>query len=864
MGRFKVIDAPYPSHQPTREEIISANPLPRFLAQRGYELRKAGSNFVTNACPVAEHKNYHRCNTIDPEKNLWHCNDCKRGGTVIDWVMIEKNVNAADAMRMLAVRRNASEPKRLLIKTYDYTDENGKLLFQVCRYQPKHFKQRQPDGKGGWAWNLEGVRRVLYRLPEVIKAQTVVIAEGEKDADNLNSLGFTATTNPMGAGRWRDEYSEALPGKDVVIFGDVGDEDGEGERHTAQRIESLNDVAHSIKHVTLPDGFHDISDYIASLPAERATETIHKLIDETPEVDFKSGNFADVDEPEIELPPLPAPYVPPPLTLLPSVLQDYVHAAAESLKRDVSFLFLPKLSALGAAIGNSRSILLKRGYIQPPNIWTGIINPTGTLKSASIEEGCFAVVEHEQKLGRLNREAAEIYVEELATWEAKSKKLRGPKPKPPEIQTCMMDDLTLEALADRLQSNPRGVLIAKDEISGWFESFDLYRNKKGADVSRWLSSHTGAHFGIDRRTDNRHQRIWLPRVCITGGVQPKVFRRLMKPDYFERGLPARFIFAAPPPLQLKWTEATIPEELRQAVRNLFEELWLLLPEHDYHGQPYPKLLRLTEEAREVYIPFYNECGVSALESDEYEAGAWCKLPGYAARFALVGQLARNAAARDSALLDPEKPLVTGETMQTACDLARWSGKETARIYAQLAETLEQRGLRELTEFVQGRGGEVSVRETMQNFRPLKNQHDEIEKRFYALVKAGRGKWKMVPTRTKPGRKFQLLAVSTSTDSIHLRGEIAKSVDVDSSNSQKITPATPPDAEPAGVSVPLMITRQMEAELLRRGFTQAKINKLTPPEAHAILATPATPASGSDQEIAADFVIGEDPEGETIL
>ena len=691
MARLKVKDAPYPSYQPTREEIIAANPLPRFLPERGYELRKAGRNFVTSACPVADHKKYHRCNTIDPEKNLWHCNDCDRGGTVIDWVMIEKNVSAADAMRMLSGRRNGSEPKRLLIKTYDYTDENGKLLFQVCRYQPKHFKQRQPDGKGGWIWNLEGVRRVLYRLLEVIKAQTVAITEGEKDADNLCSLGITATTNPMGAGKWRDEYSDTLRGKDVVIFGDVGDDKQEGEIHVETVIRSLAGVAQSIKHVTLPDGFHDISDYIASLPAERATETIRKLIDETPEVDFKSGNSVDVDEPEpAELPPPPAPYVPPPLDLLPSVLQDYVHAAAESLKRDVSFVFLPMLSAIGAAIGIARSILLKRGYIQPPNIWTGIINPTGTLKSASIEEGCFAVVEHEQELDRLNREAAEIYAEELATWKAKNKKGRGQKPKPPEIKTCLMDDLTIEALADRLQSNPRGVLVAKDEISGWLESFDLYHNTKGADVSRWQSLHTGAHFGIDRRTDNRHQRIWLPRVCITGGVQSKVFKRLMKEDYFERGLPARFIFAAPPPLQLKWSDATIPEKLRQAVRELFEELWLLQPGRDDHGQLCPKLLRLTEEAREAYIPFYNECGVSALESDEYEAGAWSKLPGYAARFALEGQLARNAVARDPALRDPEKPVSTGETMEAACDLARWSGKETSRIYAQLAETPQHR------------------------------------------------------------------------------------------------------------------------------------------------------------------------------
>jgi hypothetical protein len=249
----------------------------------------------------------------------------------------------------------------------------------------------------------------------------------------------------------------------------------------------------------------------------------------------------------VELPPPPPPYRPPPLTLLPSVLQEYIAAAAESLNVDVSFIFLPKLSALGAAIGNSRSILLKPDYIEAPNIWTCLISPIGTRKSPSNEKACFANALHERELDRENKEAQEIYADELAAWEAKSKKTRGPRPEPPVIKTCLMDDLTLEALADRLATNPRGVLVAKDEISGWLESFDLYRNKKGADVSRWLSLHNGAHFGIDRKSDNRHQRIWLPRVCITGGVQPKVFKRLMRPDYFERGLPARFIFGAPTP-----------------------------------------------------------------------------------------------------------------------------------------------------------------------------------------------------------------------------------------------------------------------------------------------------------------------------
>jgi hypothetical protein len=96
--------------------------------------------------------------------------------------------------------------QRQIVATYDYLDESGRLLFQVVRYAPKGFSQRSPDGQDGWVWNLEGVRRVLYRLPELIKADPndpVFVPEGEKDCDRLAGLGLVATTNSGGAGKWR-------------------------------------------------------------------------------------------------------------------------------------------------------------------------------------------------------------------------------------------------------------------------------------------------------------------------------------------------------------------------------------------------------------------------------------------------------------------------------------------------------------------------------------------------------------------------------------------------------------------------------------------------------------------------------------
>ena len=72
---------------------------------------------------------------------------------------------------------NGTQPQRHIVCEYDYCDADGKLLFQVVRFEPKDFRQRQPDGQGGWTWNVRGVRLVPYRLPAILKAETIYVVE---------------------------------------------------------------------------------------------------------------------------------------------------------------------------------------------------------------------------------------------------------------------------------------------------------------------------------------------------------------------------------------------------------------------------------------------------------------------------------------------------------------------------------------------------------------------------------------------------------------------------------------------------------------------------------------------------------------
>lgn len=262
----------------SREEIIALHPLVDVMQDRGIQLRKIGGKLVTNRCAAVEHKPKHFCVSVDLERQIWGCADCEQGGSVIDFVMIADGLDVKAAMQKLGGNGHngaGGSPKRAtdpparngapnarIVRTYDYTDESGVLLYQVCRFEPKDFRQRIPNGDG-WTWGLGETRRVLYNLPAVLAADFVWLTEGEKDAETINAFGFVGTTNPMGANKWIAEYGATLRGKDVAILPD-GDE--KGAAHRDLLLKEIGPIVKSLRVIPMPDGFKDVSDYAASFP----------------------------------------------------------------------------------------------------------------------------------------------------------------------------------------------------------------------------------------------------------------------------------------------------------------------------------------------------------------------------------------------------------------------------------------------------------------------------------------------------------------------------------------------------------------------------------------------------------------------
>ena len=174
-------------------------------------------------------------------------------------------------MRELFVEKSGS-PR--IVAEYDYQDERGNLLYQVVRLDPKDFRQRKPDGKGGWTWKLGKVRRVLYNLPEVIAAKEVLIVEGEKDADTGKALGFVATTSGA-AESWIDGFSDQLRGKRATV---IVDADETGRRGAQKVVRSLFGKAESPKLLELP-GAKDLSEWVEH---GGTREALLDLIERTP------------------------------------------------------------------------------------------------------------------------------------------------------------------------------------------------------------------------------------------------------------------------------------------------------------------------------------------------------------------------------------------------------------------------------------------------------------------------------------------------------------------------------------------------------------------------------------------------------
>lgn len=213
------------------------------------KVTKSGDGKFLALCPAHQDKEASLSVTSDHKKLLVHC----FAGCTTESIVKSLGLSVSD----LFLDKKPQSQQKKVVKTYDYTDEAGELLFQVCRLEPKSFMQRHKNGRGDWIWSMAGVQRVLYHLPDIIKASEVYFVEGEKDADNLHAHGLVTTTSPGGANAWKNEYARCLIAKKVIL---VPDSDPTGHAYVSSVACSLMGKA-QLSCILLPS--KDISDWLS-------------------------------------------------------------------------------------------------------------------------------------------------------------------------------------------------------------------------------------------------------------------------------------------------------------------------------------------------------------------------------------------------------------------------------------------------------------------------------------------------------------------------------------------------------------------------------------------------------------------------
>jgi hypothetical protein len=669
--------------------------------------------------------------------------------------------------------------------TWTYHDAGGDPVGMVVRWNTPTGKDVRPvsrkaDGSG---WIIGGMPtagggRPLYGLPDLLASPAgsrVYVTEGEKAADAARALGLVATTSPHGAKSAGKANWSPLAGRDVVI---LPDHDKAGEEYadavvglaTAAGASSVRVVRLVELWADMPQG-GDMADLVEHLGGD--VDPIRAEVEAL-------TNKTDADAVTPAAPAVPA-FKPFPADVLPDPIRGFVTQAAKAIGCDASYIALPLLSGLASAIGNTHRIALKRGWTEPAIVWTAIVGESGTMKTPAFKLAMKAIRKaqdlawKEHEATRTDWEAKQLrYEAELTAWRRDAAKCKpgdgysvAPpvKPAPPIARRYIVSDTTTEAVAPVLRDNPRGVLLARDELNGWLASFDRYaKGGKGGDSAHWLSMHNGEAMTIDRKS-GIPPTIHVPSasVSITGGIQPGILARALGQEHHESGMAARLLYAMPPRKPKQWTDADLDASTEAAVAAVFDRLYGLTHETTDEGDEKPRVLPLTDDGKRAWVTFYNEHATEQVELSGDLSAAWSKLEGYAARLALVIHLTRWAAG-DATLIDPAR--VDEASIAAGVVLARWFGDEARRVYTILSESDDDREARRLVEWIERKGGTVTARDLTHGIRAYRKNPDAAERALFGLVEAGIGRWVLddqSPKGGRPAQRFRLVSTVTVTE-----------------------------------------------------------------------------------------------------
>jgi hypothetical protein len=433
---------------------------------------------------------------------------------------------------------------------------------------------------------------------------------------------------------------------------------------------------------------------------------------------------AEAFEPSIATPPS-TPVLPFPVEVFPEVIATLITQGAAALPCPPDLIGVPMLAVLGTAIGTSYEVEMKQGWTEGPRIYSGVIALPGDKKSPAEKLATQPLHRLQAQHGaafeqqKLQHDLAMfVYEVELADWRGKrrkkadSKQPEGTKqpppakPEAPTMEQLLTVDATVEALASILHSNPRGVLMERDELTGWVRSMNQYKGGKGSDRQMWLSFWNGASVVINRKGRPDPLVLSNPFVCVTGGLTPDCLDDLVDVRGREDGFLPRILLAYPDPVPLTYTHATITSAVQSTYEDLINNLLKL-------GQDTPNhttVTTFTTDGRAALITFLNELyeRCNSVDCPAYLRHVIAKLEAYTGRFALILQLCRYVSGNSRT--DNIEP----ESVRGAAELIRYFLSHTERIYPRLRTTEQDKQVEAAVRWIDAHGGRVSARDVQRH------------------------------------------------------------------------------------------------------------------------------------------------------
>jgi hypothetical protein len=366
-----------------------------------------------------------------------------------------------------------------------------------------------------------------------------------------------------------------------------------------------------------------------------------------------------------------------------------------------------------------------------------IANP-GEKKTPAAKVAMEAAMKLQQGFRTAYREERETYAGKMREYEKDKRDCRKEgladptPPEPPILERTVVEDTTVEALAQVLESTPRGVMVVRDELAGWVRAMDQYKaGGKGSDRQFWLSAWSSGYVVVDRKSSEEPLILQRTFVGVFGSIQPYVLPELGGGR--EDGLLDRFLFAYPDPVRSRWSDAEISPEARLEVERLYNTLRNLRMPEDDHGDPFPARVVFAPDTKEVFVTLVDELR-EEMEAPGFPVrlkGPWSKLEAYLARLSLLLALAR-------AVEDEASERIEAFDVLRAMVLLGYFKSQARRVYVGLyGENRDDRLAADVANFLKERGGHFKDEPT-ELHKQLKSDYkparpDELSKRLRTIA-----------------------------------------------------------------------------------------------------------------------------------